>query len=279
MRGAPPRDNGDNKGKPYRIRNPKLADSVNGYQLEVSGVDRNQTANEIKDFLFSKLDSPIAVTSCTKNLGKVSIEIQDKSHAISLLNLSGIHADNGVKLHIRATPMRSKSMMGRDKVSVIGNTLQALCTADGSAINLEDFKSKLQNFRPNFNTNSFVTTLLEQIVVKCPRVTTINFAKNEIKTLACFSKISKILPGVINLSFQENLLSDFRTLENLKGLKLRDVVFSGNPFHLNTDEATYRSEIERRFLELQFLDGKKNSTFTPVCRFKFSSGSITSESA
>jgi hypothetical protein len=39
---------------------------------------------------------------------------------------------------------------------------------------------------------------------------------------------------------QENNISDFKQLDNLKQIKLRELVLAGNPISAELDEATYR---------------------------------------
>jgi hypothetical protein len=39
---------------------------------------------------------------------------------------------------------------------------------------------------------------------------------------------------------QENNISDFKQLDNLKLIKLRELVLAGNPISAELDEATYR---------------------------------------
>jgi len=63
-------------------------------------------------------------------------------------------------------------------------------------------------------------------------VKTISFANNDLRNLKSLSKLHFYLPDLMNLSFQNNLLSSLRDLEPLNGSKftnLRELVIADNP--------------------------------------------------
>ncbi len=72
------------------------------------------------------------------------------------------------------------------------------------------------------------------------QVATINFAGNKMHNLAGFREMPNHLSSVVNLSLEENNISEYRQLDNLKNIKLRDLVLSGNPIAFSLDEGNYQ---------------------------------------
>jgi Leucine-rich repeat (LRR) protein len=61
------------------------------------------------------------------------------------------------------------------------------------------------------------------------QVETITCANNKIKQLHAFASLHQFLPNVVNLSLENNAISEFNQLDNLKSLPLRELILSGNP--------------------------------------------------
>lgn len=96
--------------------------------------------------------------------------------------------------------------------------------------------------------------------LKSPQVTTINLAKNGIRTLKGMRWLPEHAIHLVNLSFDGNLISDFAELDHLKvsgllGLfffeiliyafykgfsNLRELVLTDNPISSGMDETRYR---------------------------------------
>lgn len=61
---------------------------------------------------------------------------------------------------------------------------------------------------------------------------TISLANNSLKSLSMFSTLPSQIPGLINLSFQNNDLNFFKDIDCFPGkdlVYLRELVFLGNP--------------------------------------------------
>jgi len=117
----------------------------------------------------------------------------------------------------------------------------------------------------NFSNNNFVKTILRLIKQNCPEVETITFANNGIKSLYPFSEILNILPGVKNLSFENNLIRNFSELDHLSKIALREIVLKENPI---ANDVSYQGEVTRRFPQLAFLDSQPPK---PVIQFSIPS--------
>lgn len=118
------------------------------------------------------------------------------------------------------------------------------------------------------------------------QVTAISFSKNHIRSLVPFQKlpeydrdvrkeeeekekektvlvthICRYLPHCINLAFDNNKIADFKQLDSLKNIKLREIILTDNPI---SAKATYREEVTRRFPQLEYLD---NQQIRPLFKF------------
>ena len=74
-------------------------------------------------------------------------------------------------------------------------------------------------------------------------------------------------PDVINLSLEDNNISDFRQLDHLKALPLRELILRDNP--IAVDPQTYQAAIKTRFPLLEFLDMNK---INPIVKFNIPRG-------
>jgi hypothetical protein len=69
--------------------------------------------------------------------------------------------------------------------------------------------------------------------------------------------MQRFVSSVVNLSFDTNLISNFKELDSMKGLQLRELYLANNPVRQNISDEKYQSEVTHRFPSLQYLDGQK----------------------
>ncbi|GJJ70518.1 nuclear RNA export factor [Entomortierella parvispora] len=96
-----------------------------------------------------------------------------------------------------------------------------------------------------------------------PETTTISFASNKLRSLRAIASVTRFFPNIQNLSFKNNLISNFRDLEMMGGAKkltmLRELILLDNPIRdqdiaKNKDDIEYRSRVTKMFPTIQVLD-------------------------
>lgn len=58
----------------------------------------------------------------------------------------------------------------------------------------------------------------------------------------------------MNLCLEGNKIADFKQLDSLKNIKLRELILTDNPI---CAKPTYKDEVMRRFPQLELLDGQQ----------------------
>ncbi|KAG8895923.1 vacuolar transporter chaperone, partial [Tulasnella sp. 403] len=111
-----------------------------------------------------------------------------------------------------------------------------------------------------------------------PRVETVSFANNKFKSLRQFSYLSRYLPNLGNLSFQNNMIGSSKELSSLSSKTgapsaLRELVFLDNPFRTaaanNDNLDSYRAQVLRVFPQLEVLD------YAPLSKIGFDVPAVT----
>ncbi|KAF9815618.1 hypothetical protein IEO21_04478 [Rhodonia placenta] len=96
-----------------------------------------------------------------------------------------------------------------------------------------------------------------------PKVETISLAHNGLTSGSSLSRLSHYLPGVVNLSLQDNKLSTWRDIDYISSKRgrlqqLRELIMVENPLrdmeYSNNRIDRYKSEMVRRFPSLDILD-------------------------
>ncbi|RKP26337.1 hypothetical protein SYNPS1DRAFT_14337 [Syncephalis pseudoplumigaleata] len=105
--------------------------------------------------------------------------------------------------------------------------------------------------------------LMKLVKEMFPEVISISLANNQLTSCQSISTICQYLPELQNLSLQNNLLPDYKSIEQLRGpnklKQLRELILTGNPVREESiahtgNDIVYRSEIARRFPQIQMLD-------------------------
>lgn len=78
------------------------------------------------------------------------------------------------------------------------------------------------------------------LLTRLPKVVTINLSQNRIRNLSTFKLLGNNLAQFANISLDNNEISDFKQLDNLKELNLRELVLSHNPISASMDDSSYR---------------------------------------
>lgn len=62
---------------------------------------------------------------------------------------------------------------------------------------------------------------------------------NQISSLNSFQKLGELLPSLINLSLQDNLISDIEELNNLQSSKLKGLILINNSIQMKSSPTIY----------------------------------------
>ncbi|KAJ4480005.1 hypothetical protein J3R30DRAFT_3701151 [Lentinula aciculospora] len=103
-----------------------------------------------------------------------------------------------------------------------------------------------------------------------PQVQSLNLAKNRLNGQH-LSQLSHYLPGLVNLSLQDNDIRTYRDLDFISGKKdkltgLKELLLAGNPLRdemMQKDAEQFKNEVSRRFPSLLTLDGQ------PIAQISF----------
>jgi nuclear RNA export factor len=89
-------------------------------------------------------------------------------------------------------------------------------------------------------------------------VVSISLADNRLTSCHAISTICQYLPELQNLSLQNNLLSNYKSLEQLKGphklKKLRELILIGNPVREEAIAHTGNDIVYRRYCRLTNIE-------------------------
>ncbi|KAF9560738.1 NTF2-like protein [Agrocybe pediades] len=116
---------------------------------------------------------------------------------------------------------------------------------------------------PGFGGNARDAAVIFKLASQLkPEVQTLSLANNNL-TGVLLTQMHKYLPGLVNLSLQNNKLKEKREVSMISPRKekmpnLRELVLTGNPLRENAIKngqyAVYRSDVVRRFAALEVLD-------------------------
>ncbi|KAJ3308310.1 nuclear mRNA export, poly(A)+RNA binding protein [Boothiomyces sp. JEL0838] len=121
-----------------------------------------------------------------------------------------------------------------------------------------------KGFTQDYKTSKFGPILCKVIEENCPDVQTISFDSNGIKNLEHFSTLHQRIPNLLNISFRDNLLEGYKSLEGFKGSEfkyLRELILDGNPVKTKAvgtnTTINYASRVKQLFPSIKMLDGEE----------------------
>nr|XP_054759108.1 nuclear RNA export factor 1-like [Lytechinus pictus] len=132
----------------------------------------------------------------------------------------------------------------------------------GNLTNDADLKGKLFLIveRP-----AHFAAILKIITENIPEMTMLQLDANKLYNLKSMSDLPLKMPNITTLSLARNNLRSEGELDNLKGLKLKELTLDGNPLCDNfREQSTYISAVRSRFPKVEILDG---STLPPPINF------------
>lgn len=250
----------------WRKNKDAFAAQVSRVWVSVKGFEPNTSVDQLCSFLESKCRSTLTFLEKVQENGAVLLRLESPTQSFHIQKLSGIRMGAG-KLQIRSIRRDQESteveMKGGSLLNLMMSFVESTYNKAGKFLNLSNLGGREQaGIRFDFNNHSFMRTLFTAIGAKCGDVETLSFANDQIHSLAPFQQMTKFVNNpTVNLSFENNLVDDFNQLDHLKGLKLRELDFKGNPIKANHPEDKYQSEFSRRFSTLKYLDGHKLSSF------------------
>ncbi|KAJ3086993.1 nuclear mRNA export, poly(A)+RNA binding protein, partial [Quaeritorhiza haematococci] len=266
---------------PYGRGQPGSASASAG-PIEVSIMNwQGGDENSLIEFLRRKVESPVNISNIRYHHNKCYVTVDNHYQAETLVKLSGIRFAGG-KLSLRTMQPQSATGPGvgasvpSPSGSTGGSAIQALTTLIQSRYNPAQRFLNLENidadpilisagvdaFGKDYKASKVGQVICKLISEICPDVQTISFANNKLRSLLPLSTLAERVPGIVNLSFQDNQLSSYSDIEPVNGrvlTNLREVVFTGNPVRekelsRSGSDLRYRSDLKKIFPSIQILD-------------------------
>ncbi|KAH3756485.1 TAP Cterminal subfamily protein [Pelomyxa schiedti] len=224
--------------------------------IEVSCFQFGASASELVTFLKSKLPKPIPFSN-VKMIAprKLSFSVPSLKEANDLAAFSGtVFKTTPLKITVVSSALKRENAK---RAISLENSLTQLVKASylpGSKfLDLSSLQHKFTLDQVDLNTITMYSTLWLVARKECPQIETISLEGNNICSLAGFSLSAIIfLRDLKNFSLRNNSISEMSDLEHLRNARVRELDLRENPV---SGLLNYRSEVERKFPHLRFLDG------------------------
>eukprot|EP00741_Cyanophora_paradoxa_P013592 tig00020703_g13123.t1 len=225
--------------------------------LRISGYGSQVSHSDLLHFLnsncqFSYVKGTYAFTPASTALGVAS-----RREADALLSLTGKRCGGG-ELRVEEDYSEGAGMgdaMPAPSDNEIVSFVQSHYDPTSQFVSLAQLSNQpvFQGKNASLSRPHIAERFLAAIYKVCPQATTLDLSQNRISRLRTFGdSISRLAPAVVNISLQGNEISDFKEIESMSHLALREVWFADNPI---ASDATYRARVLRCFKSLQYLDG------------------------
>lgn len=224
---------------------------MNSFTVQItSGSKSPLDPPTVSAWLITKASSAITVGNVEyTGSDSFTMTVSTFGQAKALEKLSGIRY-KGTKLFIRLLSERSVdnlNSMVQDKPAKSSNTrihdaftsfIHSRYNASAKYLNLENVMQEPLiaalgiNIFQHESSDRLGAAICKIIASICIGVETISLANNGLRSLSMFSSLPSQLPGLINLSFQNNNLTYFKDLDCFPGkdlVYLRELVLIGNP--------------------------------------------------
>ncbi|KAI8052834.1 hypothetical protein BDF22DRAFT_685449 [Syncephalis plumigaleata] len=224
------------------------------------------------DYLSKQCGSPLSVANIQRRGKHIIVNVPNRTQALALIGLSGTKF-SGQNLVIEKASDKGISEIVNaavDTIDTLRTFLRPRYTQATKFLNLESMHQDpiltakgidcIGTASKSSHTGPALMKLIKEMF---PDVVSISLADNRLVSCHAISTICQYLPELQNLSLQNNLLPNYKSLEQLKGphklKKLRELILIGNPVreeaiaHAGND-IIYRSEIVSRFPQITMLD-------------------------
>lgn len=200
--------------------------------------------------------------------------VQDMNTATAVTRLNGFQfmQNNLSVIVLGDTPTNAPTQHGHQSnrqsapvssLDSLSQFLQQRWSADQRFLNLEKMGlDPLYKRLMHSSSNDFRPALFKLASETFGDVTTVSLTSNRLRNLQPIAALAEYLPNILNLSLQDNNITNFTDLEPLAGKfnHLNELVLDGNPIKAREverhgNDITYRSEVTRRFPTLKLLDG------------------------
>lgn len=213
----------------------------------------------LASFLASNAAIAVTVKQTVQEQDKILIELENSGQAFAMKKLSGMRFF-GEKLIIANVRREENVSMDTSAKTVLTQFVETHYKRDDKFISFANLGGQqIEGISFDFNNVAFMKTLFFAMAQKCSDVESISFANDKIHSLQPFSLMPQYISRPLNISFEGNDISDFKQLDHLKKVKLRELELKNNPIKTQQPEQTYQSEVARRFPKLKYLDGEKSS--------------------
>jgi nuclear RNA export factor len=230
-------------------------------KLEVSGFDQNTNMNDVIGFLKSKKQFHYKeVEQGFDNYRKqptIVFTFERRSDALTVKQLSGIRHNNKklfVKFLGTKGPNANQVLSPQMQTQMLHKVISAHYHTEAKLLNLNSINLEQAQIHIDFNNPAHMRNLLRAIKDTCSGVKSLGLANNQIRTLSGFAQLGQFAPELENISFEHNVIENIKELDNLKEIKVRELIFKDNPITANP---MYRTEVSVRFPTLKYLDKDK----------------------
>ncbi|KAI8839818.1 hypothetical protein BJ741DRAFT_598756 [Chytriomyces cf. hyalinus JEL632] len=248
--------------------------------------DKNSDPVSLISFIAGKTNPSVNVQSHRIEGNEIFLKLRTPHEVTAVSTLNGIRYA-GAKLLIKnlniaqnsrgppgsgGAPYSDSIASKPEVVSLLTQVLQSRYNEDGKFLNLENLAAH-PGMSGNASLSGFGGDAVETIKIgpvicklikeTFPDVQSINFQSNRLSSMKPFETLYIFCPFIQNLSFQDNLIQNYRDLESLRGEKLknlRELLLMGNPVHdreARKGEAGvngYRTKIKQLFPSIKVLD-------------------------
>jgi nuclear RNA export factor len=225
----------------------------------VSGFPADTTSADLIAFLSSSVTTSLTfVDSGFQNDGSFFVVVDTSRESMALAKVSG-RSFNGARITVKSVfnPAASNKL-----ANLLSSYIDANYDAANAYLDLSALKRGIPGLPIDLNNTATAKTLFNVIKEKCPDVQTLNLASNRIHSLFALAQLRSAAGNVVNLSLEDNSISDFRQLDHLKTLPLRELMLRHNP--IAVDAVAYRTAVLARCPRLKILDTQE---IAPLIQF------------
>lgn len=104
---------------------------------------------------------------------------------------------------------------------------------EAKLLNLNSINLEQAQIHIDFNNPAHMRNLLRAIKDSCAGLKSLGLANNQIRTLSGFAQLGQFAAELENISFEHNVIENVKELDNLKDIKVRELIFKDNPITAN----------------------------------------------
>ncbi|KAH3732982.1 TAP Cterminal subfamily protein [Pelomyxa schiedti] len=242
-------------GKARVSASPNQSQKKDVFPVMVSNWKTYYKVGAVMDFIKSKLDKPIAIIEPRVFGPRCFFEVSTQAEAMSFQALSPLLYKSEKLIITAVTPKTGGTAQSSGRVleSAIQEYVNRAYNREAKFLDLSSLRTKISVTTVDFNVTATYATLWRILARSTPQVESLSFSGNNISTLTGFglAEVTR-LKDLKNFSFSNNTISEIQQLDHLKRIRVRELDLRQNPIY---GLANYKTDVERKFPQLRFLDG------------------------